>query len=190
MANTQRRLIPSPTDLNYAFLMENIHTYSLEDEMARWPSPPHLHPTKEPPNPALLPSLVNEKIYNRAILPPELRPSANTPAYIPPNFPTFPPKYTYAFTPTYSPRAVDPETIRRKAVAERQLVEESLARLVAEEESLKTTEMQNGKEEKEGRDLREEVWWETWKEMGCDLDRGTKELWPVRKTRRAGMGSL
>jgi len=44
MANTQRRLVPSPTDLNYAFLMENIHTYSLEDEIARWPSPPGLYP--------------------------------------------------------------------------------------------------------------------------------------------------
>jgi hypothetical protein len=69
-------------------------------------------------------------------------------------------------------------------------VEESLARLVAEEESSKMTEMQNGKEEKTGRELREEVWWETWKEMGCDLDRGTKEVWPVRKPRRAGMGTL
>ena len=44
MANTQRRLVPSPTDLNYAFLMENIHTYSLEDEIARWPNPPRLYP--------------------------------------------------------------------------------------------------------------------------------------------------
>jgi hypothetical protein len=26
--------------------MENIHTYSLEDEMSRWPSPPHLHPSE------------------------------------------------------------------------------------------------------------------------------------------------
>ena len=46
MANTQRRTIASPTDLNYAFLMENIHTYALEDEISRWPSPPQLHPTK------------------------------------------------------------------------------------------------------------------------------------------------
>lgn len=48
MANTQRRTIPSPTDLNYAFLMENIHTYSLEDEMSRWPSPPQRYPSKGP----------------------------------------------------------------------------------------------------------------------------------------------
>jgi len=46
MANTQRRTVPSPTDLNYAFLMENIHTADLEDEMLRWPNPPHLNPTK------------------------------------------------------------------------------------------------------------------------------------------------
>jgi hypothetical protein len=46
MANTQRRIVPSPTDLNYAFLMENIHTYSLEDEMQRWPNPPRIYPTK------------------------------------------------------------------------------------------------------------------------------------------------
>jgi hypothetical protein len=46
MANTQRRLVPSPTDLNYAFLMENIHTYSLEDEIARWPTPPRLRPQR------------------------------------------------------------------------------------------------------------------------------------------------
>lgn len=46
MANTQRRTIPSLIDLNYAFLMENIHTYSLEDEMARWPSPPQIAPSK------------------------------------------------------------------------------------------------------------------------------------------------
>lgn len=201
MANTQRRLTPSPTDLNYAFLMENIHTYSLEDEMARWPSPPHLHPVKgsfptillltvEPPNQSLLPSPVNEKIYSRAILPPELRPAANTPDYIPPYFPKFPPKYTYAFTPAYPPRAIDPETIRKKAVAERQVVEESLAKLVAKEESSKPREMQNGKSELEGRELREEVWWETWREMGCDLDMGAKEVWPVIKNRRAGMSSL
>jgi hypothetical protein len=49
MANTQRRLVPSPTDLNYAFLMENIHTYSLEDEIARWPTPPRLRPQRGPP---------------------------------------------------------------------------------------------------------------------------------------------
>ena len=48
MANTQRRLVPSPTDLNYAFLMENIHTYSLEDEIARWPAPPRLRPQRGP----------------------------------------------------------------------------------------------------------------------------------------------
>ena len=138
MANTQRRTIPSPTDLQYAFLMENIHTYSLEDEIARFPRPSashRLHPQREPKHPALLPPEVDERVYTRAILPSGLRPQANTPEYIPRVFPLFPPKYTYSFTPSYVPRQVDPEVIRRKAAQERELVEQSLAQLVHREQT-------------------------------------------------------
>ena len=196
MANTQRRTVPSPTDLNYAFLMENIHTADLEDEMSRWANPPHLKLSigtqnplvgsyidkVEPLNPALEPSPVNNMIYTRAILPSALRPSNNTPPFIPPTFPPFPPKYTYAFTPTYPPRAVDPETIRKRAVAERDLVEQSLARLVASEQRESTKDPRNVPVD--GREKREQVWWETWREMGCDLDKTPYEVWPVGKMRR------
>jgi len=120
-------------------------------------------------------------IYTRSILPSALRPSNNTPSVIPSTFPVFPPKYTYTFTPTYPPRAVDPEAIRKKAVAERALVQQSLARLVAES---KAQPPEEGHVVKEGREKREEIWWETWKTMGCDLDRGVNEIWPVGKMRR------
>jgi hypothetical protein len=201
MANTQRRTVPSPTDLNYAFLMENIHTYSLEDEMARWPSPPQLAPTKgiliivlsfsniEPLNPALLPSAVDERVYTRAILPSSLRPASNTPAFIPAAFPRFPPKYTYSFTPTYPPRATDPETILQKAIKERTLVEQNLARLIPTERLVQSTDM-DIVAQKEGRDEREEIWWNTWKDMGCDFEHGTNEVWPVSKVKRGLAGSL
>jgi hypothetical protein len=49
MANTQRRTIPSPIDLNYAFILENIHTADLEDEILRWPLPPRISPMTGPP---------------------------------------------------------------------------------------------------------------------------------------------
>jgi Transcription factor TFIID complex subunit 8 C-term len=191
MANTQRRTIPSPTDLNYAFLMENIHTYNLEDEMSRWPHPPRIQPTQGPPfhstkltseplNPALLPSPVDDVIYTQAILPATLRPANNTPASIPPTFPRFPAKYTYSYTPTYVPRAVDPELIRKVSVQERALVEQSLARLIAAEGG-ETAPWKTGCVEGE---KMEEVWWETWREMGCDLDRGVGDIWEVPKVRR------
>src|SRR5579862_2808597 len=192
MANTQRRTIPSPIDLSYAFLMENVHTYDLEDEIHRWPFPPQLHPSKgnalfhtkftlEPPHPALLPSPVNELVYTRAILPPALRPQTNTPSFIPSTFPKFPPKYTYSFTPSYPPRAVDPETIRRKVVEERALIESSLSKLVAGQVRPQAPIIA---EEKQGRERREEIWWEVWREMGCDLERGNDGVWPVEKSRR------
>jgi hypothetical protein len=195
MANTQRRTIPSPTDLQYAFLMENIHTYSLEDEIHRFSHSPQqqkqrlLKPQLEPKHPSLLPSDVDERVYTRAILPPGLRPSTNTPEYIPRVFPLFPPKYTYSYTPSYVPRTVDPEIIRRKAARERELVEQSLARLVRREDE----QLAGGKGGLEGREgigdvgdrgHREGVWWETWREMGCDLD-GSSDVWPVPKMRRA-----
>jgi Transcription factor TFIID complex subunit 8 C-term len=180
MANTQRRTIPSPTDLQYAFLIENIHTFALEDEISRFPHPPLLHPQIEPPHRALDPSQVDQQIYTKAILPAQLRPQSNTPEYVPGTFPLFPPKYTWSYTPSYVPRAVDPEVIRRKAAQERELVERSLARLVQREG-------REGREERERdtgeRGERERVWWDTWREMGCDLDSLT-EVWPVPKLRR------
>ena len=144
--------------------------------------------TIEPLNPALLPSPVDERVYNRAILPTALRPTSNTPSSIPSTFPLFPPKYTYSFTPSYPPRAVDPETIRRKAVAERALVEQSLARLVSTETHVQSTGGGAVEGGKEGREAREEFWWETWREMGCDLDIGGNEIWPVGKMRRGLAG--
>jgi len=181
MANTQRRTIPSPTDLQYAFLMENIHTSALEDELLRLPSPPPLRPQLEPKHPSLLRPEVDERVYMRDILPQGLRPAQNTPAYIPRVFPLFPPKYTYSYTPSYVPRAVDPEVIRRRAARERELVEMSLARLVRREESVVAREVDGGEEG--GRARREAVWWETWREMGCDVD-SSNEVWPVPKVRR------
>lgn len=185
MANTQRRTIPSPTDLQYAFLMENIHTFTLEDEISRFPNPPHLHPQIESQHPALRPSEIDERTYMETILPPQLRPQSNTPDYIPGTFPLFPPKYTWSYTPSYVPRAVDPEVIRRKAAQERELVERSLARLVQrEEKQRRSAEMERDMGE---RGLRDQVWWDTWREMGCDLDSST-EVWSVPKTRR-GVGA-
>lgn len=49
---------------------------------------------------------------------------------------------------------------------------------------------QTGNNNKEGRELREEVWWEAWREMGCDLERGGNEVWPVGKMRRGLTGSM
>jgi hypothetical protein len=144
----------------------------------------------EPLHAALLPSTVDERIYTRVILPPSLRPSTNTPSFIPPTFPPFPPKYTYSFTPAYPPRPVDPETIRRKAVSERELVEQSLARLVGTSEGQVAGGGKNSNvAHKNDRESREEVWWETWREMGCDLERSANEIWPVGKMRRGLIGS-
>ena len=141
----------------------------------------------ELPDPALLPSPVNDVVYVRAILPTSLRPSINTPSAIPAAFPRFPPKYTYSFTPSYPPRAVDPEAIRTKAVNESSLLEESLAKLVAAEAKGEVTEARHTG--KEGRAERDEVWWETWKEMGCDLDRNVAEIWQVGDNKRGVAGS-
>ena len=177
--------------------MENIHTYSLEDEMARWPSTPTFHAAKgskpselflqeERIHPALMPSPVNETIYNKAILPTDLRPSANTPSVIPASFPRFPPKYTYSFTPAYPPRPVESEAIHEKAVEERELVEDNLAKLVGVEEHYELS-SEASKAIREGRQKREDVWWQTWRDMGCDLDRGGNQIWPVAKLSR-GLG--
>jgi hypothetical protein len=76
--------------------------------------------------------------------------------------------------------------IRRKAVEERVLVEENLAKLV-DVDGVKEI---NGHVAKEGREQREQVWWETWKEMGCDVDMGNHEIWPVQKVRRGVTGHL
>jgi hypothetical protein len=122
---------------------------------------------------------VDDIVFTNDILPAALRPANNTPAAIPPYFPRFPAKYTYKFTPSYPPRAVDPEMIRKQAVAERALVEESLARLVAEDVNVATP---TGDDDGKGK--REEIWWETWKEMGCDLDRAAGDVWEVGKVKR------
>jgi len=65
---------------------------------------------------------------------------------------------------------------------ERELVEQSLARLVNSEGQV-VLQHQTGSS-KEGRELRDKVWWEVWREMGCDLERGGNEIWPVEKLRR------
>lgn len=72
---------------------------------------------------------------------------------------------------------------------ERELVEQSLARLVNPEGQV-VTQHQTENNSKEERELREEVWWETWREMGCDLERGGNEVWPVGKMRRGLAGSM
>ena len=77
---------------------------------------------------------------------------------------------------------------------EREKVEQSLAKLVAreaqgaEEEGVGTGRGAGGRDE--GREKREEIWWETWREMGCDVERGLGEVWPVEKMRRRGTGSM
>ena len=82
---------------------------------------------------------------------------------------------------------MDPETIRNRAVMEREKAEQSLAKLVARE----TQNVDQSVElRKEGRETRDEVWWETWREMGCDAERGGNEVWPVRKIRRGVAESM
>jgi hypothetical protein len=71
---------------------------------------------------------------------------------------------------------------------ERELVEQSLARLVNTEGQV-VPQHQTGNS-KEGRELRDDVWWEAWMEMGCDLERGGNEVWPVGKMRRRLAGSM
>jgi hypothetical protein len=73
--------------------------------------------------------------------------------------------------------------IRKQAVVERALVEESLARLVAAEGGETPIGITG-----EGKQKRDEVWWETWKELGCDLDRGNGDVWPVNKMGRGLVG--
>jgi hypothetical protein len=64
------------------------------------------------------------------------------------------------------------------------MVEESLAKLVA---AAGATEKEETLEE--ARAKREEVWWETWRDMGCDLDKQEKEdIWEVDKVRRGMVG--
>ena len=103
---------------------------------------------------------------------------------------SFPAKvYLLVFTPSFPPRAVDPETIRNRAVTEREKVEQSLAKLVAREmQSVREGEERAG--ERGGRERRDEMWWETWREMGCDVERGVGEVWPVGKMRRRVTGSM
>jgi hypothetical protein len=140
--------------------------------------------TSEPLNPALQPSPIDDIIYTQEILPEELRPSQNTPSAIPANFPPFPAKYTYSFTPSYPPRITEPELIRKQAALETQMVEKSLAKLVTAAGANETQETLE-----EARAKREEVWWETWKEMGCDLGKQEKEdIWEVDKVRRGMAG--
>ena len=148
-------------------------------------------------NEALKTNPVNKEIFNKLILPPNLRPSTTTPSYIPPQFPRFPPRYTYAFTPSYPPRATDPEEIRKRAVQERDQVEKPLAKLIV----METPGMlpppgeqqgggvgdrggDSGVELVEGREGREAMWWRTWREMGCDAGRGADEIWPVPNVSR------
>ena len=130
---------------------------------------------------ALLPSPINETIFVRSVLPPSLRPANNTPNWVPPHFPPFPPKYTYSFTPTYPPRASDPETIRRTAVLERGLVEKSLGKLLKVEQDVK---LETGGA-REPRADRDELWWTTWRDMGLEVDGGEEEeIWPIGKMGR------
>lgn len=74
---------------------------------------------------------------------------------------------------------------------EREKVEQSLAKLVARE-TQSAVEEGAGVERtgNEGREKREEMWWETWREMGYDLERGGSEIWPVEKMRRRETGSI
>ena len=65
-------------------------------------------------------------------------------------------------------------------------MEQSLARLVSAETQAPSTVGAAGV--KEGKEAREEVWWETWREMGCDLELGGNEIWPVGKMRRGLTG--
>lgn len=67
-----------------------------------------------------------------------------------------------------------------------------MAKLVARETRRLGEETTAGERtaEKEGREKREEVWWETWREMGCDLERGGMDIWPVGKMRRRETGSM
>src|SRR5271156_2891973 len=106
-----------------------------------------------------MPSAVNETIFQNMILPSQLRSNNTTPSEIPPLFPRFPPKYTYKFTPAFPPRAIDPETIRRKTVEERSLIQASLARLISAEYAAKWT--AEGEDRRaEGREDRMAVWWD------------------------------
>ena len=41
-----------------------------------------------------------------------------------------------------------------------------------------------------GRERREEMWWETWREMGCDVERWERKIWPVGKMRRRETGLM
>ena len=67
-------------------------------------------------------------------------------------------------------------------------MEQSLARLVSAETQAQSTGGDSIEGVKEGREAREEVWWETWREMGCDLERGGNEIWSVGKMRRGLAG--
>lgn len=63
-------------------------------------------------------------------------------------------------------------------------MEQSLARLVNAETQAQSTDGEAVAGVKEAREARDEVWWETWREMGCDLDHGGNEIWSVGKMRR------
>ena len=46
-----------------------------------------------------------------------------------------------------------------------------------------------GVEAAEGSEAREAIWWRTWREMGCDAERGADEIWPVPKVMRGVTGA-
>ena len=63
-------------------------------------------------------------------------------------------------------------------------MEQSLARLVSAGTLAQSTHGGAVGGGKEAREAREEVWWETWREMGGDLDHSGNDIWPVGKIGR------
>ena len=71
---------------------------------------------------------------------------------------------------------------------EREKLEQSLAMLVARE-TQSVEEEGRAHVAKDGREKRDEMWWDTWKEMGFDAEIRGSDVWPVGKMRRGVAGS-
>lgn len=120
---------PIPQDFEFALQRAGIGTDEL---LLQIPSPP----TKEP-IPTLLPSPPpeEENLFDAFLGMPILSDALSGEddrrrnSYIPAHFPQFPSKHTYCFTPVYTDRETDPQTIRELGTKDGRHGEEALRKL-------------------------------------------------------------
>lgn len=121
-----RRMQPIPQDFEFALQRANIGTDEL---LLQIPQPP------PEPIPTLLPSPPPEDLFDAFLGMPIMSDALSGEndrrrnSYIPAHFPQFPSKHTYRFTPVYTDRETDPQTIRELGTEDGRHGEEALRKL-------------------------------------------------------------